>query len=417
MAVTRSVADAIRISDLAEPVLSKAITEAIAATPPTVMEAEAVLEAAREATGLDDFGAPDFRERLEVWLQSFDEDMGLNALGRANIFADCVRQASTRLRLEDAWKRHPEIARVRINRPIVIAGLPRSGTTDLVNLLAADTRLRSLPLWESMEPVARAEPAPPVEQDPRRLDCIAMWGGFEALLPLMPAMHEMAPDGIHEDVELQGPDFSGYLIEWVSRPRRWRDYYLAHDQTPHYVYARRVLQYLTWVRGPDRWVLKSPPHMENLAALNTVYPDATVVVTHRDPLAVLQSAITMIGYGDRLRRKVNLAELADYWIERIETMLRRCVEQRNDLPRAIDVRFHEYMDDQMGTIERIYELAELELDSAARSRIDAYLRDNPRGKHGQVAYDLRSDFGLDPDSLWERFAFYTDRFGLRREVR
>jgi hypothetical protein len=410
-------AEPIRIQDLAHPVLSAAIASAIAATPAVTMEAEAVLAAARQATGLSDFGAEDFRERLAIWLRSFDEDRGLNALGRASLFADCVRQASTRLRFEDAWRRHPGIADVRIDRPIMIAGLPRSGTTHLVNLLAADERLRSLPLWESMEPIARSEPPPPREEDPRRLDCIAMWGGFEALLPYMPAMHEMAPDGIHEDVELLGPDFSGYLVEWVSRPRRWREYYLAHDQTPHYAYAKRLLQYLTWARGPNRWVLKSPPHMENLAALHATYPDATVVITHRDPLAVLQSAITMIAYGDRIRRQVDLAELATYWIERIEALLRRCVEQRGVLTKAIDVRFDDYMADQMGTIERVYALAELEFTAAARAQVAAYLGANPRGKHGQVAYDLRGDFGLDPDALWERFRFYTDHFGIRREVR
>lgn len=409
-------AEAVRIDDLAQPVLTPMIAGAIAATPPVSYSAQGVLAAARAATGLSDFGAMDFVERLEVWLQSFDEDKGLNALGRANLLADCVRQASTRLRFEDAWKRHPEIAGIAIDRPIMIAGLPRSGTTHLVNLLAADDRLRSLPLWESMEPVARSEPAPPPQDDPRRHDCAAMWGQFETMLPLMPAMHEMAPDGIHEDIELHGPDFSGYLSEWVSRPYRWRDHYLSHDQTPHYRYARRLLQYLTWVRGPNRWVLKSPPHMENLAALNAVHPDATVVVTHRDPLAVLQSAITMIAYGDRIRRTVDLAELATYWTDRIEVLLRRCVAQRDVLPRAIDVRFHEYMADQMGTIEQVYELAELELTPAARTRIAGYMQANPRGKHGSAAYDLRGQFGLDPDALWERFGFYTQRFGIKREV-
>jgi hypothetical protein len=405
-----------RIEDLGAPVLGNMITAAIAATPPVSYSVEAVLDAARAATGLHDFGSLDFVERLEIWLQSFDEDKGLNALGRAGLFADCVRQASTRLRFEDAWKRHPEMADIAIDRPIMIAGLPRSGTTHLVNLLAADGRLRSLPLWESMEAVARREPAPPIAEDPRFHDCVAMWQAFETMLPLMPAMHEMAPDGIHEDIELHGADFSSYLIEWVSRPYRWRDYYLRHDQTPHYRYAKRLLQYLTWARGPNRWVLKSPPHMENLAALNVVHPDATVVITHRDPLAVLQSAITMIAYGDRIRRKVDLAELATYWTDRIEVLLRRCVEQRDAVPRAIDVRFDDYMADQMGTVERIYDLAHLALTGEARARIAAYFLANPRGKKGSVAYDLRGQFGIDPDALWERFGFYTRRFGIQREV-
>lgn len=409
-------AQTIRIEDLGDPVLTPMQRAAIAAALPVEMAADLVLAAARAATGLDDFGPPDFRGRLDIWLRSFDEDTGLNALGRANLFQDCVRLASTRLRFEAAWNLHPEIAAVPIDRPIMIAGLPRSGTTHLVNLLAADQRLRSLPLWESMDPVGEEGPAPPQEADPRRLRCQAMWGGFEAILPLMPAMHEMDPDSVHEDVELLGVDFSGYVPEWVSRPVALRDHYCATDQTPHYFYARRLLQYLTWRRGPERWVLKSPPHMENLAALKTVFPDAAVVVTHRDPLAVLQSAITMIGYGDRIRRKqVDLRELAEYWIARIERLLRRCVAERDLLPRAMDVRFHDYMADQLGTIERVYALADLELTPEARARIERYLQANPRGKHGQVAYDLAGDFGVDITALRRRFGFYYERFGVRPE--
>lgn len=413
--------DTIRIDDLAHPQCTPLLQQILASAQPVRMDMEEVLAAARAQTGLSDFGAPDFRDRLAVWLQSFDEDADLNRLGRSNLFNDCVRQAATRLRFEDAWKRHPEIADVAIDRPIMIAGLPRSGTTHLVNLLAADDRLRSMPLWESMEPIADSEPArsgPKIDPmtDPRRLRCQQMWGVFEQMLPLMPAMHEMDPDSIHEDVELLGPDFSGYLPEWGSRCTRWREYYLAHDQTPHYAYARRILQYMTWRRGPNRWVLKSPPHLENFAALNAVYPDATVVITHRDPVAVLQSAITMLAYGDRSRRtRIDLPGLAETWIARIETMLRRCVEQRDLLPRALDVPFHEYMADQLGTIARVYALADLELTPAARTRITTYLAANPRGKHGQVVYDLAGDFGVNVPALRERFSFYTERFGVKHE--
>ena len=408
---------AIRIDDLAAPRRSAAQLAAIAAAPPVDLSVDAVLAAARTATGLSDFGDMSFVPRLQIWLRSFADDRGLNALGRANGFADCVRQASTRLRFEDAWRRHTEIADTPIDRPIVIAGLPRSGTTHLVNLLAADDRLRSMPLWESMEPVAASEPPPPRESDPRRLRCKAMWGAFETLLPLMPAMHEMDPDSVHEDVELLGPDFSGYVPEWVCRAHRLRDYLCAHDQTPHYAYAHRILQYMTWSRGPNRWVLKSPPHMENLAALARVFPDATVVITHRDPLAVLQSALTMIAYGDRLRRdSIDLAELADYWVARIERLLQRCVAERDAVRNAIDARFDDTMADPMGMVERVYARAGLELTPAARRRIERHLVANPRGKHGQVAYDLAGDFGLDIGALRERFRFYTERFEVSPEV-
>ncbi len=412
-------APAIRIADLARPVLTDMQVAAIAAAPPVAMEVEAVLAAARAATGLADFGAPDFRERLAIWLAAFDADKGLGPLGRAGLFGDCVRYASTRLRAEDIHRRHPEIADVAIDRPIMIAGLPRSGTTHLVNILAADPRLRSMPLWETMEPIP-ADDAPAVPgEDPRFTRTRAMWGQFEAIVPLMPAMHEMAPDHVHEDIELQGADFSSYLPEWLSRPYAWRDYYAAHDQTPHYAYGRRVLQAMTWLRGPNRWVMKSPPHMENFGPLLATYPDATVIVTHRDPLAVIQSAVTMLAYGDRIRRTlpIDLKELADYWIDRIEMLLRACVRDHDLLPpgRSMDVLFHEYMADQKAVIRRAYALADLDLTPEAEAAIDRYLAANRRGKHGQVAYDLAGDFGVDIGALRERFAFYYDRFPVRRE--
>ncbi len=244
------------------------------------------------------------------------------------------------------------------------------------------------------------------------------WGAFETVLPLMPAMHEMAPDHVHEDIELQGIDFSSYLPEWQSRPYRWRDYYYAHDQTQHYAYGRKVLKALTWLKGPNRWVMKSPPHMENLPALAATYPDATVIVTHRDPVAVIQSAITMLAYGDRIRRStIDLAELARYWIDRVEHLLRACVRDREAIPagRSIDVRFHEYMADQKAIIERVYDMSALPLTDDVEARINDYLAANPRGKYGQVAYDLAGDFGVDIAALRRRFRFYYERFGVRVE--
>ena len=354
-----------------------------------------------------------------MWLASFDEDDGLGPLGRATMFGEAVRYAASRLRVEDLLRRHPEILAVPIDRPIIIAGLPRSGTTHLVNILASDPRLRSMQLWETMEPIpSDDERSAPGEPDPRYLRTREAWGGFEAVLPLMPAMHEMAPDHVHEDIELQGIDFSSYLPEWQSRPYRWRDYYYAHDQQPHYAYGRKVLQALTWLRGPNRWVMKSPPHMENLPALEATYPDATVIVTHRDPVAVIQSAITMLAYGDRIRRRtVDLRELAVYWTERIERLLRACVRDREVIAasRSMDVRFHEYMADQKSVVRRVYAMAGLALTADAGTRIDDYLAANPRGKHGQVAYDLAGDFGVDVAALRERFRFYYERFGVAQE--
>lgn len=411
--------NSIILDDLGAPRLTELQQQVIAGTPEVTLSSEAVLAAATAQTGLSNFGSPDFRERLDIWMRSFDADTGLHALGRATVFGEALRYAVNRLRLEDLTARNPDISSVPIDRPIIIAGLPRSGTTHLVNVLAADPRLRSMQLWESMEPIPSPdETATWDENDPRFRRTAEMWGGFETMLPLMPAMHEMAPDHVHEDIDLQGIDFSSYLPEWLSRPHEWREHYYNTDQTPHYQYARRVLQAMTWLKGPNRWVMKSPPHMENLPAVLATYPDATVVVTHRDPVAVIQSAITMIAYGDRIRRKdFDLPALAEYWTARIERMLRACVRDRASMPQdqVIDVLFHEYMADQQAVIDRVYDRAGLEMNDAAAQRIQDYLNNNPRGKHGTVVYDLPGHFGVDVNAMRERFAFYYDAFPVRQE--
>ena len=122
------------------------------------------------------------------------------------------------------------------------------------------------------------------------------------MVPLLRAMHHQYPTAIEEEIELQDLDFSSYTLEWLARVPGWRDFYLRLDQHAHYAYLKKVLQVLTFLRGPNRWVLKSPQHLEQIPALLATFPDATFAITHRDPVSVIQSAITMLAYGDRMRR-------------------------------------------------------------------------------------------------------------------
>jgi hypothetical protein len=406
----------IRIADLAQPLLTpgqKATVAAMGRMPVHFTE-DAVLKAATERTGLSDFGPDDFRERLRVWLASAEEDVTLGPVGRVGIFNDIVRYAANRLRLEDLIRQHPAILDVEIRRPIIIAGLPRSGTTHLVNLISADQRLRSLPYWESLEPVpVPGEEAGPDGEDPRLARCRQNFLRQDGLLPHLRAMHYMTPEHVHEEIELQALDFSSYLLEWVAHVPRARDYYLAHDQTPHYAYMKKALQALQWQRGPNRWILKSPQHLEQLGPLYSTFPDATIAITHRDPVAVLASTVTMLAYGSRLRcNRVDLNQVADYWIDRIDRLLRACVRDRERIPtsQSIDVLFHEFMADDVAMVERIYQLAELEMTPDARRALDDFMEQNPRGKYGRVIYDLKADFGIEPAQLRQRFAFYLERF-------
>ena len=411
----------IRIEDLAEPILDENQKRILEITKGMRVEFDegAVLDEAMKRTGLSDFGPDDFRPRLGVWLESLDEDHSLSSVGRLGAWGDVVRYLVSRLRVEDLLRRHPEILDIEIERPIIIVGLPRSGTTHLLNLISADTRLRSLPYWESLEPIPIRGEGPGADGlDPRYKRCRASFERTDGLLPHLKAMHHMTPEHTHEEIELQAIDFSSYVLEWIADVPRARDAYLAADQTSSYAYMKKVLKCLQWLRGPDRWILKSPQHLEQLGPLVETFPDATFVVTARDPVSVIASTITMLGYGSRIRcTSFDLAEIAEYWIDRVETLLRRCVRDRDLLPasQSIDILFHEFMADDIATVERIYDLADHPMTPAARAQLDHYMEKNERGKYGRLAYDLRGDFGIDPDVLRKRFDFYFERFPIRAE--
>lgn len=415
---------AIRIEDLRHPVLNEDQKAALAfgESQKVELSVKAVLAAAAEQTGLDDFGPTDFHERLALWLAEVDDDPNRTGLGRLILWNDCVRYASTRLRIRNLLKQHPEIHDQKINQPIIVIGLPRSGTTHLVNLIASDQRLRSMPLWEGQEPVPDPREKPgPDGKDPRWHRCNAIWERMRAASPLLSAMHPMEPDHIHEELEFLLPDFTSYNQDWVVRSPRWRDYYLAHDQTPHYQGALLTgLKILQWFKPRERWVLKCPQHLEQIGPLMKTFPDATIVRTHRDPISVLQSAITMQTYAARTSYKSTDPEwYRDYWHDRIRRLLEASVRDRGLLPkdRTVDVYFDRFMKDDLGTVERIYDVAGFPMTDAARGQLAAYVKAHPRGKEGQVVYDLRKDFGAEPEELRKAFRFYFDAFDVKIEAR
>ena|SRR5579871_4497472 len=218
-----------------------------------------------------------------------------------------------------------------------------------------------------------------------------------------------------------GPDFASYNFEWLTMSPRWRDHYLGTDQTPHYEYLKRVLQLLQYQRGQPgrRWVLKCPQHLEQLPVLLKVFPDAVVVFTHRDPVAVIQSTVTMQAYTQRMQRpQVEIEWLRDYWVGRTEHLLRACVRDRELARpgRSVDSLFHVFVRDPWRILEEVYTKAQLPLSGPARGSLERYLAAHPRGKAGQVVYDLKRDFAVDPHELRERFRFYFDRFEVRPET-
>lgn len=403
----------IRFDDLAEPVYPPAaqpIRDGLAAYGANLdLDPDALLTAATERAGLDDFGDPAFRERLDVLCTALRDEAGLSDTGLAIAFEQLVGNLVNRLRLEALIADHPEIEHIAIERPIIICGLPRTGTTHLHNLLAADPALRDLPYWESLEPL----PGPGEDTpEPRRDRCAAGLELVNTTLPEFRRMHDMTVEHAHEEIQLLANDISGMLFETTYYVPSFTAHYKAHDQAPSYAYVKRSLQAMQWLRGGSRWVLKSPQHLEQFPTLAATFPDATFVVTHRDPVDVTLSMMTMICYATRMAvTRPDVAKLTDHWLNRIDDLLTGCIRDRDVLPagQSIDVRFDDFMADERGTLADIYRLADQPFGDDVRAAMTDFLTEHPRGRYGGVIYDA-ANLNLDPAALAERFRDYRERF-------
>lgn len=379
-----------------------------------------MLAEAIEQAGVGDRDDTDgFRDRLTAHVAAIEADDGLTQLTRSTLRQRVVRLLRNRLSLTDLVERYPEIESIAIEQPFIVVGMPRSGTTHLVNLIAADPRRRALPYWESQDPIPARGQGPDIfGVDPRYARAKSEHDALMVSAPVVAAMHDRFPEAIEEEVELLDLDLAGYVLEWHARVPGWRDYYLSLDQTRHYRYLKKVLQALTFLRGPRTWVLKSPQHCEQLGPLMATFPDATVAFTHRDPVAVIQSAITMMAYSDRLRRtSIDPGWLLDYWSDRVRRLLGACVRDRDLVPaeRSIDIAFHQLGGNEIPLLEELYRRGGVEVTPEVRARFQQYLDGNPRGKHGRIRYDLQRHFGISPAELRSRFDFYFDRFDVRDE--
>jgi len=378
-------------------------------------DADELLARASDRERLTDFGTDDFREPLDVLTRALAHEARLSPMGRFMARELVLQLLATRLRVEAILARHPEILDETIEAPIFIVGLPRSGTTHLHNLLSQDPTLRSLPYWESLEPVPKNLERPsPVDADSRIRRCEQALRFQQYVIPLFRLMHEMTPEARHEEIQLMAATFSTMLFETIYQIPSYRDWYKATDQSSAYAYLARVLRVLQWLRGPKRWVLKSPQHLEQTGPLLRVFPDARVVMTHRDGVRVTASLCMMVGYSHRMQNTgLEPHAFGRYWAARIEDLLRGAVDAAERVPadQLMHVRFDDFMGDDVATVERVLAFASHPLTAQSRTAIARYQDANPRGKHGTVRYDLAT-FGLDAAERRRALSFYNERFAL-----
>ena len=379
------------------------------------LDAELFVEEAQQRTGLDDFGDPRFREPLRRVIADFEEEASLSVLGRIAARQDMIRLLSNRLRMEWDRKRHPGIAVQPVTGPLFVTGLPRTGTTLLHGLLAQDPVHRAPLTWEMMFPAPTPERAHH-HHDPRIGAAERQLRWFHRLNPGFRLIHELAARLPEECLIITSHSFLSFQFQTSHHVPRYQAWLETQDLRPSYEAHKRFLQHLQWRWRGERWVLKAPAHLFGLRALLDVYPDAGVILTHRDPLQVVAS-LASLTYGLRSTFSDDMdptlvgPEMTRRWADGLYRALHAREEGLVPADRFVDICYDELMRDPIDCVRRIYAHYGLLFSPVAEERMRRFLAQHPKDKHGRHRYSL-AEFGLDRDEEEERYRSYRDRFDL-----
>ncbi len=379
------------------------------------LDPQGLIDAAIRRAGSTDFGGDEFREGLEVFVDSVEREGDLSTLGRISCRETLLRYLTNRLRLQEYRTAHPKVANEVIERPIFIVGLPRTGTTILFNMLSQDPRNRPPLSWEVEWPVPPPE-AETYHSDPRIKDAEKLFGNLDRLIPTLPAIHEFGALLPQECVPINAHELLTVQFHITFHVPSYQAWLNQQSMVRSYEFHKRFLQHLQSKYMLDRWVLKSPAHLPALDELLEVYPDALIIHTHRDPLSVMPS-LSSLHYAFRSMNSdsVDPARIGRNVMDVWSLYLRRAVEARRrhrDKPgQFFDAHFEDTLRDPVDLLRRAYAHFGLEFTDAARDRMAAFLTANPRGSRGVHRY-APQDFNLDPREIRERFAAYCEEFDV-----
>jgi hypothetical protein len=375
-----------------------------------VRTSDALITAARAATGLDDLGDDSFREWLDLLIESANADIDFHASGVDVVEATIVRSLSNRLQVEQWYRDHPETAGTTVAGPVLITGLPRSGTTALVGMLAQDPAFRALRGWEA------AQPCPPPElgreDDDPRVDAARALA--DALPPEIVAMHIVDPLGPEEDHDVLNLGFCAAHYSGFWPVYRYPMQWLHADMASAFAYHERVLKLLAARRGPNDWLLKQPLHVFSLEAFAARYPDARFVMTHRDPTKAVPSVCSLMSWSyQTVTDRVDLARHGrfqlEYWAEGISRAM--TARARLGEHRFVDVVHDDLVADPEGEITRIYQFLGRAPTDDARSAISTYIADHRSDAASAHTYTAE-EFGLRAPDIRSVFSDYVSRFAL-----
>jgi hypothetical protein len=378
---------------------------------------QSLLETARRRTGLSDFGNGPFLGALRMTLTAFHDDMDANPMGRVLARHLLLSGLCNRLWIQDALRRHPEICREAVVRPLIIVGWPRTGSTLLHRLLAQDPASRPLLTWETMLP------APRPQEEGKRQDPRIRRAGFDLwrIHRLAPRFRAVHPIGLREPEECMMLLRNTFV--WaggMALPSYWRWYLTLPRQTRDTVYQEyfRQLQLLQWQRRPrSHLLLKAPEHLWSLSSLIKVLPDACLVQIHRDPFKVIpslcsQGAILHGMFSDHVRPQrigPQVLEACVYGISR-----RDLCEQELGPLRVLDIQYRDLVRDPLETVSRIYRHFGYGDSEEFARRARRWLHDMPKRRHNRHVYRLEQ-FGLSRDDLDSALSSYCRRYEIEPE--
>ncbi len=376
--------------------------------------AEALIEEAMTATGLNQFDSESYREGLDVLLADFNAgDYSENGVGRMR--KSIVDILSTRLKTTDYFLKHPELLTRKIEKPVFVFGIPRTGTTLLSNLLACDPARRSALTWEIEDPVPPATTAT-LKSDPRAVAKLAEEKAMLAARPEMGKYYRNSAIYPNECMFFMMHDFKALAFESRGKLRNYRDWLFQTDMRSTYDYHKRFLQLLQ-ADAPGVWNLKMPSHALWIDVLLQVYPDARLVWAHRDPFTAMGSFCSIIsmahmGYMGRIDHDWLGENCSFQSVEHLE----RIMDARDKLgeARIADVQYADMTRDPIGTMRTLYSALGDAFTPEVEAAMQAWLNENPQGKFGRHEYNL-AQYGLSVEGLSPRFERYLSRYSVERE--
>ncbi len=380
------------------------------------IDSNALIAAACAQTGLEDFGGDAFREGLGVFCESASGEAQLNALGALAAPGMVLGALTNRLKVTDWLKRHPEVTRERIEAPLVVVGMFRAGTTFLTYLLEKDPRHRPLLRWEAGDSVPPPRPET-MATDPRIEASRMAMAMLDQINPRVRMVQSEEPDGPTECIAVLSQDFKSLLWEALANVPGYGRWLQATDHHSAYAWHQRVLQVLQSAGVRGRWSLKSPHHALHLGALTATYPDARMVLMHRDPVVLCASVCSLITtltgtFSDADHKRY----IAEHWTDMLARSVFAVDAFRAANPRAniVDVHYADLVREPIATMRRVYAAFGEELEGPALAAMTAHVESHPKGRFGQHRYDL-AEFGLDGAAIAERFRRYVQRYDIPLE--